>query len=123
MKTRLSKGETHHLVSQAVTKFEKEIMSGYSDDVTTLIFEDTIIVRFKGKRDSSYDPKQKISKPKLADRYRKQDRQEKLDSARPLLVRLVEQIIGCSVKTVHSDICITNDDRVYVFTLSEFVKW
>ncbi len=122
MKTRLSKGETHHLVSQAVIKFEKEIMSGYSDEFTTLIFEDTIIVRFKGKRDLSQPPRQKSSKTE-ADCYKKQDRQEILDSARPLLVTLVEQIIGCTVKTVHSDICITNDERVYVFTLSELVEW
>ncbi len=122
MKTALSKGETQRLISQAVTTFEDSIMGGYSENCTTLIFEDSVLVRFKGEKLLTANQKETI-KSEMLRSYVFQERQEKLDSARPLIVTLVERIVGCSVITVHSDICPTTDDRVYVFTLDKVLVY
>ncbi len=123
MKTRLSKGEVQHLVTQSVKTFEESIMGGYSESCTTMIFEDSVLVRFRGDMQYHGENKDKTLKSELLHSYISQKRQELLDSARPLIVTLIERIVDCSVITVHSDVCSITDDRVYVFTLSQILDF
>jgi uncharacterized protein YbcI len=111
-------GEQEAEISQAVTRFEKELMGRGPLETKTYIIDDLVIVRLKGVLTPS--------EAKLAEtderrgRYLvKQVRHELLDHGRPMLEAVIRDILGVEVKSLHTDISTKTGERIIVLTLSE----
>ena len=115
--TRKTLGDLEAEISQAIIRFEKEIMGRGPLETRTYILDDLVLVRLKGVLTPA-----EIKLAETTDRQRgryllKQVRQELLDQSRPTLERLIQDILGVAVRSLHTDISTRTGERVIVFTL------
>jgi len=112
-----SKGQMEAEISAAVTKFEKEYMGRGPLEAKTYIIEDLVLVRLKhvltqAELQLAAGP----GNPKGRELIKKV-RVALLEKGRPLLQAAVEEILGCKVQSLHTDISTVTGERVLIFTL------
>ena len=105
-------------ISRAVIRFEKESMGRGPLETKTYLLDDLVVIRLKGVLTQA-----EIKLAETGDqrgRYLlKQVRQELIDHNRPILERLIRDIIGVDVMSLHTDISTKTGERVIVLTLKE----
>lgn len=104
-------------VSDAIIRFEKEYMGRGPVETRTYLLEDMILVRL-----SNVLTKAELQLAKAADSVRGRDlikevRIQLLEKGRPLLEAVVEDVTGCKVVSLHTDISTVTGERVILFTL------
>lgn len=114
---RKSRRELEAEISQAIIRFEKEFMGRGPLETKSFLLEDLVLIRLKGVLTPT-----EIKLAESSDRQRgryllKQVRQELLDNGRPLLEAMVHDILGVSVRSVHTDISTRTGERIIVFSL------
>ena len=114
-----TKGQLEADISVQITKFEKENLGRGPKEVRTFIIQDLILVRLKGiltpaeeKLVSEVDGAQII----------KQIRRRLIESSRPILEKLVEEIINARVITLHTDISTRSGERIIIFGMDRNVE-
>ncbi len=113
MKTR---GELEAAICQTIIRFEKEYMGRGPLETKCFLLGDLLLVRLKGVLTPT---ELKLAASQERGRYLlKQVRQQLLDFGRPLLEAAVEDILGVSVESVHTDISTKTGERIIVFTLA-----
>ena len=112
-----SKGQIEADISEALIKFEKEYMGRGPEQTRTYIIGDMIIVRLQRVLTPA---EQQLAGAPYEMRGRtliKQVRTELLEKARPLLERIIMDLTGRRVKSLHTDISTVTGERVIIFTL------
>ncbi len=115
MKTR---GLIESEISDAVTKFEREYMGRGPESARTYLLDDLVIVRLRGVLTPA---ECQLARSDTEGRGRvliKQIRTELLEKARPLLETIIRDILGQSVRSLHTDISTLTGERIIVFSLS-----
>lgn len=110
-------GEIEAEISQAMIRFEKEIMGRGPLETRTFLVEDMVVIRLKGMLTPS---EIRLTEAEDAQRGRdlvKQARQELLNHSRPLLEALIRDVLGVEVRSVHTDISTKTDERMIVLSL------
>jgi len=112
-----TRSQTESEVSEAVIRFEKEYMGRGPVETRTYLLEDMILVRL-----SNVLTKAELQLAKASDSPRGRDlikevRIQLLEKGRPLLEAVVEDITGCKVVSLHTDISTVTGERVIIFTL------
>jgi uncharacterized protein YbcI len=104
-------------ISQAVIRFEKELMGRGPLETKTYLIDDVVLIRLKGVLTPS--------EMKLAEtdgqrgRYLlKQVRQELIDHGRPMLEALIREVLGIDIRSLHTDISTKSGERIIVLTLA-----
>lgn len=113
--TKKTRGEHEAEFTRAMIKFEKEYLGRGPQDVKTTFLGDMIFVRLRG-----------ILTPaelKLAERPEgrelvKETRRQLFESSRPLIEAMVQDIIGCSVISLHTDMSTKTGERIVVLTVN-----
>ncbi|MGM0462419.1 MAG: DUF2294 domain-containing protein [Fibrobacterota bacterium] len=123
MRNPVPKGDAEHQISQAIIKFEQEYMGRGPEDTRTLIFDDIIFVRLRGVLTPAEKQLANTEDSQQGRSLIKQVRQELLEKARPLLERIVVDITGCEIISLHTDISIATGERIIVFTLARALKF
>lgn len=113
MKTR---GQIEAEISNAMTKFELEYMGRGPKETKTYMIDDMVIVRLKGVLT---DAERHLTKTQEGRDLVKKVRATMLESARDLLSRVIRDIIGVDVTSLHTDISTHTGERVIIFTLTE----
>ena len=106
-------------ISKAMIGFEKEFMGRGPLETKTFIVDDLVLVRLKGVLTQA---ELKLAERTNGQRGRyllKQVRQELLDHGRPSLEKIIANILGVSVRSLHTDISTKTGERIVVFTLAE----
>lgn len=117
--TQKSVGELEAEISQAVIRFEKEVMGRGPLETKTYLLDDLVVVRLKGVLTHT-ELKLAETSDKQRGRYLlKQVRQELIDHARPQLDCLIRDILGVDVTSLHTDISTKTGERVIVLSLAE----
>ncbi len=111
-----SAGEIEDDISKSMVQFEKEYMGRGPTDVKTHIFEDMIFVRLKGVLTRA---EQQLTKGPDGIELIKKVRASLLETAQPLLYKVVKEITGLNVITLHTDISTKSGERVIIFTMEE----
>jgi uncharacterized protein YbcI len=114
MNKRKTRGEAEAEFTRAIVKFEKEYLGRGPVDARTLFINDLILVRLRG-----------ILTPaevKLAETHEgrtlvKETRRQLFESSRPLLETIVEEITGCRLISLHTDMSTRTGERVIVLTV------
>ena len=116
MKTR---GEIEAAVCEAVGRFEQEYMGRGPKDIHTHLIGDLLVVRLQGVLTAA---EQQLVKTLPVERGRgllKQVRTQLVETARPVLEALVQEITGTNVVSLHHDISTLTGEEVVLFTLAE----
>lgn len=102
-------------IRRALIHFEKEFMGRGPVETQAYLFDDMILVRLKGVLTPA---EQKLAKAKNSRSayLLKQVRNELLNSGRPMLETLLEDILKVRVRSVHTDISTKTGERVIIFT-------
>ena len=111
-----TKGQIEAEVSNAMTKFEIEYMGRGPKETKTYIIDDMVIVRLKGVLT---DAERHLTKTQEGRDLIKKVRATMLESARDLLSRVIRDIVGVDVTSLHTDISTNTGERMIIFTLAE----
>ena len=111
-----TKGQIEAEISEAIVKFEIEHMGRGPKEARTYLVDDMVFVRLKGVLTPAEE--QLAKTPEGADLIKK-TRVQLLEGARVLLERIIVDITGSQVKSLHSDISTKTGERVIVLTLEE----
>lgn len=106
-------------ISQAIIRFEKEVMGRGPLETKTYILDDMVVIRLKGVLTQA-----EIKLAEADDRRRgryllKQVRQELLDQGRPILAAIIRDVLGSDIQSLHTDISTRTGERVIVLTLEQ----
>jgi len=116
MKTR---GEIEAAISDGVSRFEQEYMGRGPKDIQTYLIGDLLVVRLQGVLTAA---EQQLVKSLAAEKGRdllKQVRVQLIETARPVLEAMVEEVTGVKVLSLHHDVSTTTGEEIVVFTLTE----
>jgi uncharacterized protein YbcI len=114
MKTR---GEVEAAVSDGITRFEQDYMGRGPKQIHTHLIGDLLMVRLKGVLTAAEQQLVKSKPPEKGRTLLKQVRAELIETARPYMEAMIEEITGASVLSVHHDISTATGEEILVFTL------
>lgn len=112
-----TKGQLEADISEALIKFEKEYMGRGPEQTRTYIIGDMVVVRLQRVLTPAEQQLADASDENEGRRLIKRVRIELLEKARPLLERIILDLTGKRVKSLHTDISTVAGERVIIFTL------
>jgi uncharacterized protein YbcI len=114
-----TQGEIESAISEGMSHFEQEYMGRGPKDVRAHLIDDLVIVRLKGVLTAA---EQHLVKTLPAEKGRdllKQVRSHLIETARPIMETMVQQITGIKVLSLHHDISTLTGEEIVLFTLAE----
>jgi uncharacterized protein YbcI len=118
-----TQGEIEAAICDGITRFEQEYMGRGPKDIRAHLLGDLLVVRLQGVLTAA---EQHLVKSLPAEKGRdllKQVRTHLLETARPLLEAMVQDVTHMKVLSLHHDISTVTGEEVVVFTLSESVAF
>jgi uncharacterized protein YbcI len=113
-----TQGEIEAAICEGITRFEQEYMGRGPKDIRAHLIGDLLVVRLQGVLTAA---EQHLVKSLPAEKGRdllKQVRTHLLETARPLLEAMVQEITGTKVVSLHHDISTITGEEIMVFTLA-----
>ncbi len=110
-----SHGEIESAVCEAVTHFEQDYMGRGPKDIHTHLLGDLLVVRLQGVLTAA---EQQLVKSLSAEKGRdllKQVRTHLIETARPVMEAMVEEITGVKVLSLHHDISTATGEEIVLF--------
>jgi uncharacterized protein YbcI len=114
-----TQGEIEAAVSDGVTCFEQQYMGRGPRHIRSHLLGDLLVVRLQGVLTSA---EQQLVKSVVAEKGRnllKRVRTELVETARPLLEAMVQDVTGVKVVSLHHDLSTATGEEVLLFTLAE----
>lgn len=111
-----TKGMVEAEISEAMIRFEKEYMGRGPAETKSYILDDMILVRLKGVLTRA---EEQLTKNDEGHNLVKQVRSRLLENARPLLEAIIFDITGIKVRTLHTDLSTTTNERIVIFILEK----
>jgi len=112
-------GEIEAAVCQEVSRFEQDYMGRGPKDIRAHLLGDLLVVRLQGVLTAA---ERHLVKSLSAEKGRdllKQVRTHLIETARPVMEALVQEITGIKVLSMHHDISTATGEEVVLFTLAE----
>ena len=112
-------GEIEAAICAGVTRFEQEYMGRGPKDIHAHLLGDLLVVRLQGVLTAA---EQQLVKTLPAAKGRdllKQVRTHLVETARPVMEAMVQEVTGVGVVSVHHDISTLTGEEVVLFTLAE----
>jgi len=111
-----TKGQLEAEISSSITKFEKEYLGRGPEEANTYIIKDMILIRLKGVLTPA---EQKLAGDNEGAQLIKQMRRRLIESSRPLLEEIIQNIIGLKITSLHTDISSRTGERIFVLCLNK----
>ena len=114
-----TQGEIEAAVCEGISRFQQEYMGRGPKDVHAHVIGDLLLVRLRGVLTAA---EQQLVKTLPADNGRgllKQVRTQLMETARPTLEAMVQDITGIKVVSLHHDISTITGEEVILFTLAK----
>jgi uncharacterized protein YbcI len=112
-------GEIEAAVCQGVSRFEQDYMGRGPREIHAHLLGDLLVVRLQGVLTAA---EQHLATSLSADKGRdllKQVRTHLIETARPVLEAMVQEVTGVAVLSLHHDISTVTGEKVVLFTLAE----
>src|SRR6478735_2319181 len=110
-----TQGEIEAGICDGINRFEQEYMGRGPKDIRTHLIGDLLVVRLQGVLTAA---EQQLVKSLSADKGRdllKQVRTQLIETARPVLEVMVEDVTGVEVLSLHHDISTATGEEVILF--------
>ena len=114
-----TQGEIEAAICEGISRFEQDYMGRGPKDIHAHLLGDLLVVRLQGVLTAA---EQQLVKSLSAEKGRdllKQVRTHLIETARPVMEAMVQEITGVKVVTLHHDISTTTGEEVVLFTLAE----
>jgi uncharacterized protein YbcI len=114
-----TQGEIEAAICEGISRFQQEYMGRGPKDIHAYLIGDLVVVRLQGVLTAA---EQQLVKTLPAERGRellKQVRTQLVETARPVLEVLVNDVTGVKVLSLHHDISTMTGEEVILFTLVE----
>ena len=114
-----TQGEIEAAICEGISRFEQEYMGRGPKDIHAHLIGDLLVVRLQGVLTAA---EQQLVKSLPAEKGRdllKQVRTHLIETARPLLEAMVQEVTGVKVLSLHHDISTVTGEEVVLFTLAE----
>ena len=114
-----TQGEVEAAICEGMSRFEQEYMGRGPKDIRAHLLNDILLVRLQGVLTAA---EQHLVKSLPAEKGRdllKQVRMHLLETARPFMEAMVQEITGIKVVSMHHDISTVTGEEVVLFTLAE----
>ena len=114
-----TQGELEAAVCQGISRFEQDYMGRGPKDVHAYLLGDLLVVRLRGVLTAA---EQHLVTSLPAEKGRdllKQVRTHLVETARPVMEAMVEEVTGVKVISLHHDISTITGEEVVLFTLAE----
>jgi uncharacterized protein YbcI len=112
-------GELEAAICEGVSRFEQDYMGRGPKNIHTHLLGDLLVVRLQGVLTAA---EQHLVKSLPAEKGRdllKQVRTHLIETARPVLEAMVQEVTGIKVLSLHHDISTVTGEEVVLFTLAE----
>lgn len=113
-----TQGEIEAAICEGIAQFEQEYMGRGPKDIHTHLIGDLLVVRLHGVLTAA---EQQLVRTLPAEKGRdllKQVRTHLIETARPKMEAMVEEIAGVKVLSLHHDISTLTGEEVMLFTLA-----
>ena len=114
--TKRTKGQLEAEISTAITKFEKEHLGRGPKEANTYIIEDMILIRLKGVLTPA---EENLARDSEGAQLIKQMRRRLIESSRPLLEEIIQNVAGVNIISLHTDISSRTGERIFVLCLNK----
>jgi len=114
-----TQGEIEAAISEGISRFEQEYMGRGPKHIKAHLIDDLLVVRLLGVLTAA---EQHLVKTLPAEKGRdllKQVRTHLIETARPMMEAMVQDITGVNVLSLHHDISAVSGEEVVLFTLSK----
>ena len=114
-----TQGEIEAAICEGISRFEQEYMGRGPKDIHSHLIGDLLVVRLRGVLTAA---EQQLAKSPPAETGRellKQVRTQLIETARPVLEAMVEEVTGVKVLSLHHDISTVTGEEVVLFTLGD----
>lgn len=106
-------GQIEAELTRAIVRFEKDYLGRGPKDARTYLISDMIFIRLQGILTPA---EQKLAENKDSRVLVKETRRQLFESSRPLLEKLVREITGAEVLSLHTDMSSRTGERIVVLT-------
>jgi len=113
-----TQGEIEAAICEGISHFEQEYRGRGPKDIHAYLLGDFVVVRLQGLLTLAEQQLAKCPSEKGRDLL-KQVRTHLIETAKPLLQAVVEDITGVKVVSLHHDISTVTGEEVVLFTLAE----
>ena len=114
-----TQGEIESAISEGISRFEQEYMGRGPKDIHTHLIGDLLLVRLQGVLTAA---EQHLVARLPAEKGRdllKQVRTQLMETARPVMESMIQEITGVKVLSLHHDISTVTGEKVVLFTLAQ----
>ncbi len=114
-----SQGEIEAAICKGISHFEQEYMGRGPKDIHAHLIGDLLVVRLQGVLTAA---EKQLVKSLPAEKGRdllKQVRAHLIETARPLLEAMIQEVTGVKPLSLHHDISTVSGEEIVVFTLAE----
>ena len=114
-----SQGEIEAAICEGISRFEQDFMGRGPKFIHAHLLGDLLLVRLQGVLTAA---EQQLVKSLPAEKGRdllKQVRTHLIETARPIMEAMIEQVAGSKVISLHHDISTSTGEEVVLFTLAE----
>ena len=114
-----TQGEIEAAICDGLNRFELEYMGRGPKEIHAHLFGDCLVIRLHGVLTAAEKQLVKTLQPEKGRDLLKQVRTHLIETARPVMEAMVEQITGVKFVSLHHDISTTTAEEIVVFTLAE----
>jgi uncharacterized protein YbcI len=114
-----TQGEIEATICEGMARFEQEYMGRGPRDIHAHLIGDLLVARLRGVLNAA---EQQLVKSLPAEKGRnllKQVRTHLIETARPRMEAMIEEVTGVKVLSLHHDISTVTGEEVVLFTLAE----
>jgi uncharacterized protein YbcI len=112
-------GEIEAAICEGMNRFEQEYMGRGPKNIHAYLIDNILFVRLEGVLTAAEQHLVKSQPPEKGRDLLKQVRTHLLETARPLLEAMVQEVTGIKVVSMHHDISTLTGEEVVLFTLAE----
>ena len=114
-----TQGEIEAAICAGITRFEQDYMGRGPKDIHAYLIGDLLLVRLQGVLTAAEQHLVTTLPPEKGRDLLKQVRTQLVETARPVLEKMVEEITGVKSLSLHHDISTVTGEEIVLFTLAE----
>jgi uncharacterized protein YbcI len=114
-----TQGEIESAICQGIARFEQEYMGRGPKDIHTHLIGDLLVVRLQGVLTAAEQHLVKALSPEKGRDLLKQVRTHLIETARPFMEAMIQDVTSAKVMSLHHDISTVTGEEVLLLTLAE----
>ena len=114
-----TQGEIEAAICEGISRFEQEYMGRGPKDVHAHLIGNLLVIRLEGVLTAAEQHLVKTLQPEKGRDLLKQVRSHLIETARPVMEKMVQEVTGIKVVSLHHDISTMTGEEVVLFTLAQ----